>query len=115
MKQLHYLAWNQWNHRNDTKHRTNQPRYKRMMKLLHREIIREHAGGIADLLPADRHHTQHNVVRLLTKSETYKKAWLVNITTARQRYNRVVQHNNDLTTLSKNTSKLLKWMKGHKF
>ncbi|MCA1800669.1 MAG: hypothetical protein LC650_05195 [Actinobacteria bacterium] len=111
LQHINNLAWNQWNHRNKIKHNTVRPEEKRALKLLNNQIIREYTKGQDDLLPADRHHLRHNIVHLLQKPTDFKKAWLVNITTARQRKLRIQHNDNERITTSKATSRLIQWMK----
>jgi hypothetical protein len=111
LQHVHHLAWNQWDHRNKIKHNIARPETKRALNLLHSEITREYLKGHDTLLPSDRHHLRHNLAKILTKTIEFKKAWLVNITTARQRMIRIQQHDEERNTQSRETSKLLRWFK----
>lgn len=112
LQHTHHLAWHQWDHRNTVKHKTVRPRHQRAVVMLDREIIREYSRGLTTLLPADRHHLRHNIVNLLDKPLRVKKAWFVNVTTARIRYDRLLHQDNERTRLSEEASKLLRWMRG---
>ena len=74
------------------------------------QIVKELTQGLPDLLPGDRHHLQHNLMCLLNKSVAFKKAWIVNVSSAKQRRLRIIQHNNKLIARSRAASTLIKWM-----
>ena len=109
-KKLHHLAWHQWKHRNDTKFITKQPRHKKMIRELHHAIVQEYQLGAATLLPSDRHHLRHNIATLLYKKLSYKQSWIANVKTARLRFQRIQQQNNDLQDESRSASRLLQWI-----
>ena len=111
LQHVHHLAWNQWDHRNKIKHNIVRPETKRALNLLHSEITREYLQGHDTLLPSDRHHLRHNLANILSKTIEFKKAWLVNITTARQRMIRIQQHDEERNTKSRETSTLIRWFK----
>ena len=108
---LHHLAWHQWEHRNDIKHKIKQTNYKAALQSLHNEIIREYTLGTTTLLEGDHHHLQVNLATLLQKSLPYKKNWLANVATSRQRFLRRQANNDELQTISREHSYLLKWMR----
>ena len=107
LTQIHHLAWNQWQHRNDVKFRERQPDFIAARNLLHREIRQQLSLGEQHLLPGDRHLARWNQVTLLTRTMKYKKAWLCTILQARKKANA-------LETLSRQQSLLLRWMKDNR-
>ncbi|CAB9522815.1 hypothetical protein SEMRO_1344_G264710.1 [Seminavis robusta] len=109
---LHHLGYSMWKHRNDVKHKTIRPRHQRARLLLDQEIVTEYIKGTTQLLPGDHGMLRHNLATLIAKPPSFKTAWLLNITTARQRYQRIQQHDDSLCTISENTSLLLQWMRG---
>lgn len=110
-KRLHQMAWHQWKHRNDTKFVTKLPRHKKMVRELNDAIMEEYQRGTTSLLPSDRHHLRHNIATLLRKSVSHKQSWIANVTTARLRYQRIQQQNDDLQNESRSRSKLLQWIR----
>jgi hypothetical protein len=110
LTQLHHLGWKQWKHRCDTKHITLQPRHQRMIRELHRAIVREHSKGTLHLHNGDKHHARHNIITLLRKPLSWQQSWLTNITTARQRYLRIQQHDDNLIVYSRTNSRLCQWI-----
>ena len=107
---LHTLTDNLWHHRNEVKHVTDQPRQKRMRRLLDQEIVQEFAIGPTDLPQGDATHLfNRNIVTLLQSTTNYKQAWLYQTAQARQRHQRKRQHDDDLSTISLHQSKLFKW------
>ena len=85
LTRLHKLAWSQWEHRNKTLHDPNMKWQTDMKQALDDTITEEYSRGIADLPPCDRSHFALPLLPLLARSLDYKKAWLVNVTTARHR------------------------------
>ena len=49
-------------------------------------------------------------MNLLNKSVAFKKAWIVNVASAKQRRLRIIQHNIKLIAKSREASTLIKWM-----
>ena len=110
-KQLHELAWKQWDHRNTVKHRTLRPRHKLELANLHREVTREYIKGAQDLPPGDRHNFKHNLVHLLQKSYHYKVSWLANVVAARQRLERIKKKDDELLIATKEQSAVFQYAK----
>jgi len=99
-----------WEHRNDVKHRSKQPRHVRMLQQLNNSITAESLAGAWALSLADRHHFNLNLSDLLDKSTQYKSNWLLNVIAARQRYERQQSNFEGTQNLSIANSKLIKWM-----
>ena len=108
---LHHLAWKQWDHRNHIKHVVLKPNYKAAVASLNREIVREYHLGTATLLAGDHIKLQVNLATLLKKSFPYKKHWLANVSTSRQRFLRRQSEDNELQTISRETSYLFRWLR----
>jgi hypothetical protein len=107
---LHTLTDNLWQHRNEVKHVTEQPRQKRMRLELKQEIIKEFMTGPAGLPQGDAaRFFNRNIVTLLQHTTHYKLAWLHQLAQARQRHKRKLQHDDELKTISLRQSKLFKW------
>lgn len=110
---LHYLSWNQWDHRNRIKHDTIQPEKLRALEILDREIMAQHAKGTADLQIGDRAHLEENLIVLLQRQPNYKKHWLANVLASRQRSERIRRNDNEYSDLSPEALFLQRWMKGY--
>jgi hypothetical protein len=107
---LHTLTDNMWQHRNEIKHISSQPRQKRMRYILHQEIAKEFMTGPSGLPRGDSSRFfDHNIVTLLQSSTKYQLAWLHNLAQARQRHKRKLHHDDELSTISKQQSQLFKW------
>jgi hypothetical protein len=110
IRQLHNLTDTMWAHRNDVKHKTLQPRQKRMCNILDREITREYLTGPAGLPRGDANRLFNlNIISLLQHNTHYKQAWLYQTAQARQRHQRRREQDNELNTISLTQSKLFKW------
>ena len=96
----------QWKHRNDVKHKTVRPRHKECETLLHHQIMREYAEGPSTLLPGDKKMLKVNLIHLLRKPLSYKKAWWTNIIKAKQRKERLRRQQEDYKRQSQANSKL---------
>ena len=107
---LHNLAWNQWDHRNDIKHRVRRTRQERMNHKLNQEICKLYQSGSQDLPPAERQHFRWSIVSLLQKPNGYKRHWLKNVTSARRRQARRLARNKKLDVTTPEQALLLKWM-----
>jgi hypothetical protein len=103
LQQLHYLAWKQWDHRNDIKHRVDKPAHRAAVRMLNHEITREFLKGTTNLLPGDRHLMQRNRLSLLMKPLDTKKSWYANVIEARRRCE-------NADAISKEASALYQWM-----
>jgi len=106
---LHHLHHNQWKHRNHIKHNVVRPQEQEDLNTLHQAITREICKGTQALLPGDRHHFRHGIAAILGRSIHFKKSWLSNVTTARQRYYRIRNHNNKLKYKALERSWLYQW------
>ena len=84
LTQLHHLAWNQWNHRNDVKHRQAKPEYQRAVRKLNAEIRERYLKGPTSVRLGDRHYLQINLSTILSKTVTFRKHWLLNIIAAQE-------------------------------
>jgi hypothetical protein len=112
IRQLHQLTDTMWQHRNDIKHTTSQPRQKRMREMLDDEIIQVMMLGPGDLPRADALRLfQRNIISLLLKPTLYKQHWLYQVATAQQRQKRIREHDDELNTISLSQSRLFKWAK----
>lgn len=101
----------QWQHRYNYKHYTGRPRHKAYERLLNRCILRELMRGTQHLLPGDKYKAQYSIVPLLKRTLAFRKQWLINIRSARQRFLRIQQQNDALKLRSKETSFIYNWMK----
>ena len=79
---------------------------------LEQEIVRELAEGDSTLLPGDQHRVHMGTLHLLNKSLDYKKAWLLNVSQAQERYHQLQAQDDDLITRSRENSILVAWMEG---
>jgi len=70
---LHHLAWNQWKHRNDIKHRHVRPRHHTANLALNSNICLFYGNGGRDLPPSLRRHLHFALTHLLSKPYTYKR------------------------------------------
>ena len=113
LRGLHHLAWNMWQHRNDVKHRLAQPRLKKAVALLDKEITTRYLQGPTTLLPGDRYHLQRNLQTLLNKPISYKKNWLLNIHAAQQKHWRITHEDDTFVLTSPSMTWLLQWFDGH--
>ena len=111
LTQIHHLARKQWQHRNHIKHNVLKPHYQEADRRLNRAIRREFTKGTRHLMPGDKYHVQQNLLELMQRTQSYRKAWLVNVVHARQRGQRIWEHNEELVAISKENSKLFQWMK----
>ena len=107
--QLHHLAWKQWDHRNDVKHRLSRPRYKRAVRQLNEEIIHRLAQGPRALDMGDRYLLNYSITTLLGKTVAYRKQWLLNIIAAQQRRLRIRSGNENLVLRTARTDGLHKY------
>jgi len=112
MQQLHHLAWNQWDHRNHIKHTVLQPVYQAGIQRLNNAIRKEFLLGTRHLLRGDRHHLNINYIVLLQRSVTYRKAWLVTVSHARQRGLRLATGQEAQHGFTTETTSIFNWMKG---
>ena len=110
LKRLNAIAWDQWEHRNGLLHHKDHPRQVAAIRLLHREIAEEWSSGPADLPRSDRSHFRLTFSELFSKPLSYKKSWLLNVHSARQRQARRVANDLELKTLSLDRSRLFQWM-----
>ena len=108
--QLHHLAWNQWKHRNDIKHRVKRSRQERMNHKLNQEICKLYQRGAQDLHPTERQHFRWSLISLLQKPNGMKRHWLKNVTAARRRQARRLAQNNEIDVTTPEQTLLLKWM-----
>ena len=107
---LHNLAWNQWKHRNDIKHRVRRSRQERMNHKMNQEICRLYQQGSQDLHPSERQHFRWSIVTLLQKPNGTKRHWLKNVVAARRRQARRLARNPELEVTTPEQALLLKWM-----
>jgi hypothetical protein len=107
---LHHLAWNQWDHRNQIKHRVLRPRHYAENRALNHNICVLYRSGDRILPPASRHHFRHALTRLLTKPYGYKRHWFSNVLAAKQRHARKRSRDFTLETATPEQLALLKWM-----
>jgi hypothetical protein len=111
MQQLHHLAWAQWDHRNHIKHRVKQPEYQEANMQLNSAIRKELLQGTRYLLQGDCHNVRMNLLTIMTRSLAYRKAWLINVTHARQRGMRRETGQEAGHEFSHEISSLFQWMK----
>ena len=109
LKQLHNLAWAQWDHRNDVLHNPQSRRNRALLANLQDEIIHEQMRGPDDLPPRDRSHFSHSIASLLNKSVATKQAWLANVTSARHRQARRRNEAADAHADTESRSRILTW------
>jgi hypothetical protein len=79
------------------------------MDLLDSQITDEFFKGVSDLPLCDHHHFSHSLLSILSKSKHYKQAWYLNVTTARQRQDRLVAAAGHDRAESVSNSRLLHW------
>jgi hypothetical protein len=109
---IHTLTDNLWHHRNEIKHKTGQPRQKRMRLELLREVAKEFMIGPAGLPPGDSaRFFNTSLMDLCQKDTHYKSAWLYQLAQARQRHKRKQLHDDEINTISLGQSRLFKWAK----
>ena len=111
LTRLHVLGWSQWKHRNDTLYDRNMKWQKLALKALDASVAMEFARGPADLPPQDSSHFSLPLIVLLKKHQDYKKQWLVNVTSARNRQARGRSEAEDAVAASKAHSAVLHWCK----
>ena len=109
LKEIHNLAWSQWDHRNTVLHKTEQPRVIKSIQILNNEIRKEYYKGPADLPPVDRSQFRLPLLILLNRNTTYKQTWLRNVTSSRQRQLRRKEAAQETRTLSRDRSYILHW------
>jgi len=114
MKRLHTLAWSQWDHRNKTLHDPDMKWQLAMKQALNNQITTEYSRGISDLPPCDRSHFALPLLSILHKHLDYKKAWLANVSSARNRQARRRQEAADALADSRARSAVLQWSATHK-
>lgn len=102
-------AFQQWEHRNEGKHRSKRPRHKKMVSELHRQIARELIKGPPDLPVDDHPHFEYNYVQLIRRPVRFKQAWIANVTTERQRCERKRRRDEEYVNVSRKRSKILAW------
>jgi hypothetical protein len=110
LKKLNTVGRAMWKHRNDIKHFNLRPRHQEEERRLNEEISDEMNLGPTDLPPDDHHHFEHILLELLQKSLAYRKAWLINVSTARLRQERKRTRDEELVQASRKRSKLLQWI-----
>jgi hypothetical protein len=66
------------------------------------------------LLTGDQALLDYNILHLLDKSLAYKKGWLARVRAARQRAQRIAEHNKKLILQTKEASQIYQWCKYHK-
>jgi hypothetical protein len=106
---LHLLAWTQWDHRNQVLHHPDLKIQRIARGLLHRHIAAEYSRGRDDLPPRDHSHFNLPLIALLDKSLTYKKAWIVNVTSARHQQARRRAEAVDIRATTRERSAVEKW------
>lgn len=79
--------------------------------LLQQEIITQLTSRMHELSTQDRRRNNHNLIHLLNKPLSYRKSWIVNTKSSRQRFLRIQQQDNDLIVQSKAVSRLYQWIK----
>ena len=108
--QLHNLAWNQWDHRNNIKHRILRPRHQSEIRALNNAICLLYRTAGRDLPPDYRDHYRFPLVPLLKKSYRYKKHWFSNVMAARQHYFQHRHPNPSPDSATPEQLALLRWM-----
>ena len=111
LKQLHYLAKKQWEHRNQINQQTNNPAQAQLVRTINDDISELINHQLHELFPGDKTRLNCNLFELLGKPLRHKRSWLANARTARQRYLRHLHNKADLDAHSKRTSKLFKYLK----
>ena len=102
----------QWRHRNKHKHEIGKPIELALKQHLHTAIVHEFHLGPNTLLPGDKAKLDINLVTLLNRPLHVKKAWWYNVHIARQRFQRIQQHNEELRLESRAASRLVQWLEG---
>ena len=109
--QLHHLAWKQWDHRNKINQRITNPALAEMVKKVDDEITVIITSQLHEMFPGDRTRLKRNLWDLTNKPMRYKRSWLANACTARQRFLRHRTKQADLKTHSKQASRLFQFFK----
>jgi hypothetical protein len=94
---LNNLGYNQWDHRNEVKHNTVQPRHKLMEAKLDWEITQLLLQGRGSLPAHHRHHFRHSLTTLLAKPLDYRQAWLQNVLAAKDCQEKIRTRNMEAT------------------
>jgi hypothetical protein len=110
--QLHHMGWKQWDHRNKINTQVTKPEEAEAVDLLQHEITKQLTTRMHQLSLRDYRRHNRNLIQLLHKPLSYRKSWLVNVTSSRQRFLRIQQQDNDLVVQSKASSRLFQWMQG---
>ena len=109
---LHHMGWNQWEHRNKINTTVTKPEEAEAEALLQQEIITQITSRMHELSTQDHRRHNRNLIHLLNKPQSYRKSWMVNTNSSRQRFLRIQQQDNDLIVQSKAASRLYQWMQG---
>ena len=113
LKELHNRAWNQWDHCNKV-NKDESPREKEADCLLNDEIITEFIRGNDDLPARDLSYFNLSLLDLLDRARDYRKAWLQNVQSARDRQAKRRGEELDAIAESQSRSAVLQWIKtGH--
>jgi hypothetical protein len=102
--QLHHLGHKQWRHRCDVKNNITKPTEQELLDTIHIEIEQQFELGYTKLLTGDQALLDYNILHLLDKSLVYKKGWLAQVWAARQRAQRIAEHNEKLILQAKEAS-----------
>jgi len=111
LRHLHTLAFDQWKHRNEVKHRTLRPRHAKMIADLEEEIIDLYIAGTEDLAVEDHHHFNVPLTEILGRNLSSKKAWLHNVHSAKRRKKRKRLNDPDYDDTSRKRSRIFLWMR----
>ena len=68
-------------------------------------------AGDSLVLPGYRRHFRHPLLDLLKKPTSFKQNWLANVIAAKQRYQRILQRDDELVAISKADSQPLHYFK----
>ena len=105
---LQKLAWKQWDHRDPAKHKVTRPHDVHAIGRLNHKVIRL-LREIASLPQEDQSHLHRNATTLIRSSTKQKLSWLHQANVALQNAARVRERNLELTSISKESSKLFQW------
>jgi hypothetical protein len=110
IKRLQKLARGQWEHRNSVLYDPDKKWQRKMKQLLDEAITNELLRGPMDLPPGDRSHFSIPLLILLQRPWHYKKAWLANVSAARNRQARRRSQSADAIASSRARSSLLQFI-----
>ena len=111
LKAIHTLAWSQWQYRNQYVHGDGNLRDKAAIQLLDSQIADEFSLGPDTLPPSDHHHFSECLMAILNRTPRYKRAWFLNVTSARTRHLRRQGMADEAAAATAATSHIIHWIR----